>query len=149
MLGTFALSAGYYAAYYVQAQRVRALIRRDFEVAFAECDVLVGPTTPTTAFPLGARVDDPWQMYLADLFTLAPSLAGICALSLPCGFDSQGLPIGLHMMGPPFHEATVLRVAHAYEQATDWHTRRPGAVDGAPQCGKDPLEERAKTLQRR
>jgi aspartyl-tRNA(Asn)/glutamyl-tRNA(Gln) amidotransferase subunit A len=126
MLGTYALSAGYYDAYYLQAGKVRTLIRRDFDRALEQCDVLVAPTSPTTAFRLGEKVDDPLQMYLADVFTLALSLAGLCGLSLPCGFDAAGLPIGLQIMGGPFDEATVLRVAHAYEQATDWHTRRPG-----------------------
>jgi aspartyl-tRNA(Asn)/glutamyl-tRNA(Gln) amidotransferase subunit A len=125
MLGTYALSAGYYDAYYLKAQKVRRLIRRDFEAAFSRCDVLVGPTTPTTAFRIGERVDDPLQMYMADVFTLAVSLAGICGLSLPCGFDALGLPIGLQVMGPAFGEETVLQVAYAYEQATTWHTQRP------------------------
>ncbi len=126
MLGTYALSAGYYDAYYLKANQVRTLIRRDFDRALKQCDVLVAPTSPTTAFKLGERVDDPLQMYLADLFTLAPSLAGLCGLSLPCGFDADGLPIGLQIVGSAFDEATVLSVAHAYERATEWHTRRPG-----------------------
>jgi aspartyl-tRNA(Asn)/glutamyl-tRNA(Gln) amidotransferase subunit A len=120
MLGTYALSAGYHEAYYLKASRVRTLIRRDFDRALEACDVLVTPTTPTTAFRLGERLDDPLQMYLADTFTLALSLAGLCGLSLPCGFDGQGLPIGLQVMGGAFDEAMVLRVAHAYEQATRW-----------------------------
>jgi aspartyl-tRNA(Asn)/glutamyl-tRNA(Gln) amidotransferase subunit A len=125
MLGTYALSAGYYDAYYLKASQVRTLIRRDFDQALAKCDVLVAPTTPTTAFKLGEKTDDPLQMYLEDVFTLALSLAGLCGLSLPCGFDPMGLPIGLQIMGGAFDEATVLRVAHTYEQATDWHKRRP------------------------
>jgi aspartyl-tRNA(Asn)/glutamyl-tRNA(Gln) amidotransferase subunit A len=125
MLGTYALSAGYYDAYYLKASQVRTLIRRDFDQALAKCDVLVAPTTPTTAFKLGEKTDDPLQMYLEDVFTLALSLAGLCGLSLPCGFDQMGLPIGLQIMGGAFDEATVLRVAHAYEQATDWHKRKP------------------------
>jgi aspartyl-tRNA(Asn)/glutamyl-tRNA(Gln) amidotransferase subunit A len=125
MLGTYALSAGYYDAYYVKAGKVRTLIRRDFEQALETCDVLVAPTTPTTAFKIGEKVADPLQMYLADAFTLALSLAGLCGLSLPCGFDKDGLPIGLQVMGGAFDEATVLRVAHAYEQATDWSARVP------------------------
>jgi aspartyl-tRNA(Asn)/glutamyl-tRNA(Gln) amidotransferase subunit A len=125
MLGTYALSAGYYDAYYLKAGQVRTLIRRDFDRALERCDVLVAPTSPTTAFKIGEKVDDPMQMYLADVFTLALSLAGLCGLSLPCGFDDAGLPIGLQIMGGAFDEATVLRVAHAYEQATEWHTRRP------------------------
>jgi aspartyl-tRNA(Asn)/glutamyl-tRNA(Gln) amidotransferase subunit A len=125
MLGTYALSAGYYDAYYLKAGQVRTLIRRDFDEALAQCDVLVAPTAPTTAFRLGEKVGDPLQMYLQDVFTLALSLAGLCGLSLPCGFDAEGLPIGLQIMGGAFDEATVLRVAHAYEQATEWHRRRP------------------------
>ncbi len=125
MLGTYALSAGYYDAYYLKAGKVRTLIRRDFDQALARCDVLVAPTTPTTAFRLGEKVDDPLQMYLADLFTLALSLAGLCGVSVPCGFDQNGLPIGLQIMGRAFDEATVLRMAHAYEQATEWHLQHP------------------------
>jgi aspartyl-tRNA(Asn)/glutamyl-tRNA(Gln) amidotransferase subunit A len=125
MLGTYALSAGYYDAYYLKAGKVRTLIRRDFDQALEKCDVLVAPTSPTTAFKIGEKVDDPLQMYLADVFTLALSLAGLCGLSVPCGFDRAGLPIGLQIMGGAFDEATALRVAHAYEQATEWHTRRP------------------------
>ncbi len=125
MLGTYALSAGYYDAYYLKAGKVRTLIRQDFDRALRQCDVLVAPTTPTTAFKLGEKVDDPLQMYLQDIFTLALSLAGLCGLSLPCGFDAEGLPIGLQIMGGAFDEATVLRVAHAYEQATGWHNQKP------------------------
>jgi aspartyl-tRNA(Asn)/glutamyl-tRNA(Gln) amidotransferase subunit A len=128
MLGTYALSAGYYDAYYLKASQVRTLIRRDFDRALARCDVLVAPTTPTTAFRIGEKVDDPLQMYLQDVFTLALSLAGLPGLSLPCGFDGQGLPIGLQVMGGAFDEATVLRVAHAYERATEWHRRRPALI---------------------
>jgi aspartyl-tRNA(Asn)/glutamyl-tRNA(Gln) amidotransferase subunit A len=125
MLGTYALSAGYYDAYYVKAGKVRTLIRRDFDQALGQCDVLVAPTAPTTAFRIGEKVSDPLQMYMADTFTLALSLAGLCGLSLPCGFDQEGLPIGLQIMGGAFDEATVLRVGHAYEQATDWSARKP------------------------
>ncbi len=125
MLGTYALSAGYYDAYYLKAQKVRTLIKQDFDRAFERVDVLVAPTTPTTAFRLGEKVDDPLQMYLSDIFTLSVNLAGICAISLPCGFDAQGLPIGMQVMGPAFGEEAILRVAHAYEQATEWHKRRP------------------------
>jgi len=125
MLGTYALSAGYYDAYYLRASQVRTLIRRDFEQAWQTCDLLAAPATPTTAFKIGEKADDPLQMYLADVFTLALSLAGLCGISLPCGFDRAGLPIGLQIMGRAFDEATVLRAAHAYEQATEWHTRRP------------------------
>jgi aspartyl-tRNA(Asn)/glutamyl-tRNA(Gln) amidotransferase subunit A len=125
MLGTYALSAGYYDAYYLKAGQVRTLIRRDFDQALARCDVLASPTTPTTAFKIGEKAGDPLQMYLADVFTLALSLAGLCGLSVPCGMDRAGLPIGLQIMGRAFDEATVLRAAHAYEQATGWHARRP------------------------
>jgi aspartyl-tRNA(Asn)/glutamyl-tRNA(Gln) amidotransferase subunit A len=125
MLGTYALSAGYYDAYYLKASQVRTLIRRDFDRALSQCDVLLAPTTPRTAFRLGEMADDPLQMYLQDIFTLALSLAGLPGLSLPCGRDGDGLPIGLQVMGRAFDEATVLRVAHAYEQATAWHLR-PG-----------------------
>lgn len=124
MLGAYALSAGYYDAYYLKAQQVRTLIKRDFEDAFARCDVIAAPTTPSVAFCIGEKVDDPLQMYLSDVFTLSVNLAGICGLSLPCGFV-DGLPVGLQLIGPAFGEEVVLRVAYAYEQATDWHTRRP------------------------
>ncbi|MCL7454954.1 MAG: Asp-tRNA(Asn)/Glu-tRNA(Gln) amidotransferase subunit GatA [Anaerolineae bacterium] len=130
MLGTYALSAGYYDAYYLKASQVRTLIRRDFDQALEHCDVLLAPTAPTTAFKVGEIAGDPLQMYLQDIFTLALSLAGLPGLSLPCGFDGEGLPIGLQVMGRAFDEATVLRVAHAYEQATEWHRRAP-ALDGS------------------
>ena len=126
MLGTYALSAGYFDAYYLKAGKVRTLIRQDFDQALAQCDVLVAPTTPSTAFKVGEKVDDPLQMYLQDVFTLALSLAGLPGLSVPCGFDAEGLPIGLQIMGGAFDEATILHVGHAYEQATGWHRRRPG-----------------------
>ena len=125
MLGTYALSAGYYDAYYGQAQKVRTLIRQDFERAFEQVDLIACPVAPSTAFPIGAKTDDPLAMYLEDVFTLPPSLAGICGLSLPCGFDGQGLPIGLQLLGPAFGEARVLQAGHVYQQVTDWHTRRP------------------------
>jgi aspartyl-tRNA(Asn)/glutamyl-tRNA(Gln) amidotransferase subunit A len=125
MLGTYALSAGYYDAYYLKAQKVRTLIKSDFDAAFQRVDVIVAPTTPTTAFKIGAKIDDPLEMYLADVFTLSMNLAGICGLSLPCGFDEQGLPIGLQLMGPAFGEPADFRVAHVYESATEWHQRRP------------------------
>jgi aspartyl-tRNA(Asn)/glutamyl-tRNA(Gln) amidotransferase subunit A len=129
MLGTYALSAGYYDAYYLKAQKVRTLIKGDFDAAFEQVDVIVAPTSPTTAFRIGEKADDPLQMYLMDVFTLSMNLAGNCGLSLPCGFDLNGLPIGLQIMGPPLGEERVLRVAHAYEQATEWHTRRPVLVE--------------------
>jgi aspartyl-tRNA(Asn)/glutamyl-tRNA(Gln) amidotransferase subunit A len=125
MLGTYALSAGYYDAYYLKAQRVRTLIRMDFQKALESCDALVTPVAPTTAFRLGEKTADPLTMYLSDIFTISVNLAGLPALALPCGFDRAGLPIGLQVIGRPFEESTVLRVGHAYEQATEWHRRRP------------------------
>jgi aspartyl-tRNA(Asn)/glutamyl-tRNA(Gln) amidotransferase subunit A len=125
MLGTYALSAGYYDAYYLKAQKVRTLIKADFDAAFERVDVLVAPTSPTTAFCIGERTADPLQMYLSDVLTLAVNLAGICGVSVPCGFDAGGLPIGLQVSGPALGEGRILRTAYAYEQATDWHTRRP------------------------
>ena len=125
MLGTYALSAGYYDAYYLKAQQVRTLLKQDFERAFERVDVIACPTSPTTAFRIGEKADDPLSMYLADVFTLSLNLAGNCGLSLPCGFDEAVLPIGLQLIGPAFGEETVLRAAHAYEQATDWHRQRP------------------------
>lgn len=122
MLGTYALSAGYYDAYYLKAQKVRTLIKQDFDAAFAQVDVIACPTSPTTAFKIGERVDDPLQMYLSDVFTLAVNLAGICGISVPCGFDELGLPIGLQLLGPAFGEERILHVAYAYEQTTEWHT---------------------------
>jgi aspartyl-tRNA(Asn)/glutamyl-tRNA(Gln) amidotransferase subunit A len=125
MLGTYALSAGYYDAYYLKAQRVRTLVRRDFEEAFKRCDVIITPTAPTTAFKLGAKTQDPLQMYLSDIFTISINLAGVPALSLPCGFDREGMPIGMQMIGKHFDEATILRLAHHYEEATEWHKKKP------------------------
>ena len=125
MLGTYVLSAGYYDAYYLKAQRVRTLIRQDFEEAFTKCDVLVTPTSPTPAFRLGERTDDPLAMYLSDIFTIPANLAGIPGISIPCGLTQAGLPIGLQLLGPVLAEETLLRAAYAYEQATDWHSRRP------------------------
>lgn len=125
MLGTYALSAGYYDAYYGQAQKVRTLIKRDFEAAFGEVDLIAAPATPSTAFRFGQHSDDPLAMYLEDIFTLPANLAGIPGLALPAGFDQQGLPIGLQLMAPFFQEARLLQVAHAYQQLTDWHLRRP------------------------
>jgi aspartyl-tRNA(Asn)/glutamyl-tRNA(Gln) amidotransferase subunit A len=124
MLGAYALSAGYYDAYYGKAQRVRTLVRRDFQQAFEHVDVIVAPTTPTVAFKLGER-EDPLAMYLNDVFTIPVNLAGLPGISVPGGFTTGGLPIGLQLIGRAFDEATLLRVAHAYQQATDWHTRRP------------------------
>ena len=125
MLGTYALSAGYYDAYYIRAQKVRTLIKRDFEQAFEQVDVIAAPVAPTTAFKIGENVNDPIKMYLEDVFTLPLSLAGFCGISVPCGFDQQNLPIGLQLMGPAFGEATILNVAHAYQETTQWHLRKP------------------------
>ena len=125
MLGTYALSAGYYDAYYGKAQAVRTLITQDFDSVFEEVDLLVSPVTPTPAFPLGEKLQDPLQMYLSDMYTISASLAGIPAISIPCGFSQAGLPIGLQLMGRPFEESTILRAANAYEQATEWRKKRP------------------------
>jgi aspartyl-tRNA(Asn)/glutamyl-tRNA(Gln) amidotransferase subunit A len=125
MLGTYVLSAGYYDAYYLKAQRVRTLIRRDFEAAFKRCDVIVTPTAPTTAFLIGEKTRNPLEMYLSDIFTISVNLAGLPALSLPCGFDQDGMPIGMQIIGKHFDEGTILRVAHHYERSTDWHHKRP------------------------
>ncbi|MFZ5855313.1 MAG: Asp-tRNA(Asn)/Glu-tRNA(Gln) amidotransferase subunit GatA [Chloroflexota bacterium] len=130
MIGTYALSAGYYDAYYGQAQKVRTLITRDFEAAFSSVDVIAAPTTPSTAFAAGAHADDPLAMYLEDVFTLPANLAGIPGISFPVGFDSQGLPIGMQLLGPRFREDVVLRAAHAYQQVTDWHVKIPTVDDG-------------------
>jgi aspartyl-tRNA(Asn)/glutamyl-tRNA(Gln) amidotransferase subunit A len=121
MLGTYALSSGYYDAYYLKAQKVRTLIRQDFLAAFEQVDVLLTPVAPTPAFRLGEKTADPLQMYLSDIFTIPVNLAGTCALSLPCGFSAAGLPIGLQLIGKPFAEAELLHAAYAYEQATEWH----------------------------
>jgi len=125
MIGTYTLSAGYYDAYYLKAQKVRTLIKQDFEQAFAQVDVLVCPTAPTTAFKIGEKTDDPLSMYLLDLMTIPANLAGLPAISLPCGFDKQGLPIGIQLIGNVLKEDVLLNVAYAYEQATAWHQRSP------------------------
>jgi aspartyl-tRNA(Asn)/glutamyl-tRNA(Gln) amidotransferase subunit A len=125
MLGTYALSAGYYDAYYKKALQVRRLIRQDFDQAFAEIDLIVGPVTPSPAFRIGEKIDNPLEMYLYDLYTVSTNLAGIAAISVPCGFSSTGLPIGLHLQAPPFEEERLLRGAAMFQQATGWHTRRP------------------------
>ena len=125
LIGTYVLSAGYYDAYYLQAQKIRRLIADDFAQAFKVCDVIVGPTAPNTAFKLGAKTDDPVQMYLNDLYTIPANLAGLPGMSLPCGFDRQGLPIGLQLVGDYFAEARMLNIAHQYQLAIDWHARLP------------------------
>jgi aspartyl-tRNA(Asn)/glutamyl-tRNA(Gln) amidotransferase subunit A len=124
MLGTYALSAGYYDAYYLKAQKVRTLIKRDFEKAFGQYDVLVTPVSPTVAFKIGEKVDDPVQMYLSDVCTLPINIAGVPAISIPAGFV-DGLPVGMQIIGKHFSEEMLLRVAYAYEQATPWHTKKP------------------------
>ncbi|GGG16874.1 Asp-tRNA(Asn)/Glu-tRNA(Gln) amidotransferase subunit GatA [Paenibacillus aceti] len=124
MLGTYALSSGYYDAYYLKAQKVRTLIKQDFDQTFEKYDVIIGPTAPTTAFQLGSQVDDPLTMYLNDILTIPVSLAGVPALSVPCGF-AEGMPVGLQIIGKAFDESTILRVAHAYEAHTDHHKQRP------------------------
>ncbi|HGJ64442.1 TPA: Asp-tRNA(Asn)/Glu-tRNA(Gln) amidotransferase subunit GatA, partial [bacterium] len=125
MLGTYALSSGYYDAYYLKAQKVRTMIKQDFDKAFEKYDVLVTPTSPTTAFKFGEKMDDPLSMYLADIFTVNCNLAGIPGMSIPCGFSSSGMPIGLQILGKPFDEEMIFRVAYTYEQNTDHHTKRP------------------------
>jgi len=124
MLGTYALSAGYYDAYYLKAQKVRTLIKADFDEVFARCHVVVGPTSPSVAFRLGERLDDPLQMYLSDIFTIPANLAGLCGISVPCGL-ADGLPVGLQIMAPAFQESAMFQVAHAYQQSTAWHTMKP------------------------
>jgi aspartyl-tRNA(Asn)/glutamyl-tRNA(Gln) amidotransferase subunit A len=126
MLGTFALSSGYYEAYYRKAQQARTLIKGDFEAVFREVDVIATPTTPEAAFRIGEKVEDPLRMYLSDIFTISVNLAGVPAISVPCGFTAGSLPVGLQLIGRHFDESSILRVAHAFEQATEWHRRRPG-----------------------
>ncbi|WP_305073114.1 Asp-tRNA(Asn)/Glu-tRNA(Gln) amidotransferase subunit GatA [Propionivibrio sp.] len=128
LIGTYVLSHGYYDAYYLQAQRIRRLIANDFVEAFKHCDVIMGPTSPTTAFRLGEKAADPVQMYLSDIYTIAVNLAGLPGMSIPCGF-AGGLPAGLQIIGDYFSEARLLNVAHRYQQATDWHLRQPAALD--------------------
>jgi aspartyl-tRNA(Asn)/glutamyl-tRNA(Gln) amidotransferase subunit A len=125
MLGTYALSSGYKDAYYLKALRVRRLIKEDFDRAFTECDVIMGPTAPTAAFKIGAKTDDPLAMYLSDIYTITANLAGIPGLSIPCGFTAIGLPVGLQIVAPHFQEEKLLRVARMHERETDWHMRRP------------------------
>ncbi|MEX0866908.1 MAG: amidase family protein, partial [Pirellulales bacterium] len=124
MLGTYALSSGYYDAYYLKALKVRRLIRNDYDEAFQQCDMLIGPVSPTPAFKLGDKVDDPLAMYLVDLYTVSANLAGIAGISLPCGFATGNLPIGVQLQGPALGEETLLRAAHMYQQETDWHLKK-------------------------
>jgi aspartyl-tRNA(Asn)/glutamyl-tRNA(Gln) amidotransferase subunit A len=126
MLGTYALSSGYYDAYYLKALKVRRLIKDDYDKAFAQCDVLLGPTAPTAAFKIGEKVEDPLAMYLSDIYTISCNLAGTAGISIPCGFTKSRLPIGLQLQAPPFAEEKLLRIARMYERATDWHSKRPG-----------------------
>ena len=125
LLGTFVLSAGYYDAYYNKAQKVRTLIQRDYQRVFESCDLLASPITPGPAWPLGERTDDPLRMYLSDVFTVTVNLAGLPAISVPCGFGADSLPTGLQLIAPALGEETLLRAADAYQQRTDWHTRAP------------------------
>ena len=125
LVGTYVLSHGYYDAYYLQAQKIRRLIAKDFSEAFTGCDLIMGPAAPTTAFEIGAMSEDPVQMYLNDIFTIPASLAGLPGMSIPCGFDAKGLPVGLQVMGNYFSEARMLNAAHQYQKATDWHLRVP------------------------
>jgi aspartyl-tRNA(Asn)/glutamyl-tRNA(Gln) amidotransferase subunit A len=129
LVGTYVLSHGYYDAYYLRAQKVRRLIARDFQDAFRRCDVILGPVTPKTAFKLGEKTSDPVQMYLEDIYTTPANLAGLPGMSIPCGFDAQGLPVGLQIIGNHFAEARMLNVAHQYQQGTDWHTRAPAGIE--------------------
>ena len=128
LIGTYVLSAGYYDAYYLKAQKLRRLIAQDFTDAFKHCDVIMGPTTPTTAFNLGEKSDDPVSMYLSDIYTIAVNLAGLPGMSIPVGFGSNGRPVGMQIIGNYFTEAKMLNVAHQYQQATDWHLRMPSAI---------------------
>jgi len=129
LIGTYVLSHGYYDAYYIRAQKLRRLIARDFTEAFKQCDLIMGPTSPTTAFKLGEKAGDPVQMYLSDIYTIAVNLAGLPGMSVPCGFDGKGLPVGLQIIGNYFSEVRMLNAAHQYQLATDWHTRAPAGID--------------------
>jgi len=129
MIGTYVLSHGYYDAYYIKAQRIRRLIAQDFAEAFKQCDVIMGPTSPTTAFKLGEKGDDPVQMYLSDIYTIAVNLAGLPGMSIPCGFGKNNMPVGLQIIGNYFDEARMLNVAHQYQLAADWHGRSPTGME--------------------
>lgn len=131
MLGTYALSSGYYDAYYLKALQVRTLIKQDFENAFDDVDVIVGPTSPVPPIRVGEKIDDPLAMYLIDIYTVSANLAGIPGISVPCGFTDKGLPVGLQLMAPHFAESKLLRIAHQFQCRTDWHTRTPPAADGS------------------
>ena len=129
LIGTYVLSHGYYDAYYLKAQKIRRLIAQDFAEAYKQCDLIMGPTSPSVAFGLGAKASDPVQMYLNDIYTTAANLAGLPAMSIPCGFGEGNMPVGLHVMGNYFAEADMLRAAHQYQLATDWHLRQPAGVE--------------------
>jgi aspartyl-tRNA(Asn)/glutamyl-tRNA(Gln) amidotransferase subunit A len=129
MLGTYALSSGYYDAYYLKALKVRNLIRNDFTSVFEKCDCIMMPVSPTTAFKIGEKVDDPLKMYLSDVYTIAANLAGVPAISIPCGFDEKELPIGLQILAPAFAEDKLLRIAGMFEKQTDWHKKRATIID--------------------
>lgn len=129
MLGTYSLSSGYYDAYYLRGQKVRTLIKNDFDQAFKECDAIITPTSPTTAFKIGEKTNDPLSMYLSDIYTISANLSGVPAISLPCGFSRAGLPIGLQIFAKPFDEEMIFRIAHTYEQHTEWHTLKPRIKD--------------------
>ncbi len=128
LIGTYVLSHGYYDAYYLKAQRIRRLIAQDFAEAFRRCDLVMGPTSPTVAFPIGAKAADPVQMYLNDIYTIPANLAGLPGMSIPCGFGEHNLPVGLHVVGNYFAEARMLAAAHRYQRATDWHSRAPAGI---------------------
>jgi aspartyl-tRNA(Asn)/glutamyl-tRNA(Gln) amidotransferase subunit A len=130
LVGTYVLSHGYYDAYYLQAQKVRRLIAQDFAAAFKHCDFILGPTSPTVAFRIGEKVADPVTMYLNDIYTIGANLAGLPALSIPCGFGRGGLPVGLQIVGDYFAEARMLNLAHRFQRATDWHLRLPAMAKG-------------------
>jgi aspartyl-tRNA(Asn)/glutamyl-tRNA(Gln) amidotransferase subunit A len=124
MLGTYVLSSGYYDAYYKKAQKVRTLLKNDFDKAFQKVDIIATPTSPTTAFKIGEKTSDPLTMYLSDIFTIAPNMAGLPGISIPCGFDAKNLPVGLQLLGRPFGEQDILNASHAYQGATEWHKRK-------------------------
>jgi aspartyl-tRNA(Asn)/glutamyl-tRNA(Gln) amidotransferase subunit A len=129
MIGTYVLSHGYYDAYYLKAQRIRRIIAQDFQEAFKNCDIIAGPVAPTVAGKLGEKTSDPTQMYLEDIYTLSPNLAGLPAMSVPCGFGDNGMPVGIQLIGNYFSEARLLQLAHAYQMETDWHMRLSPVVE--------------------
>jgi aspartyl-tRNA(Asn)/glutamyl-tRNA(Gln) amidotransferase subunit A len=135
LIGTYVLSHGYYDAYYLQAQKIRRLIARDFSAAFGQCDVIMGPAAPSVAFDLGAKTGDAVQMYLDDLYTIPINLAGLPGMSIPCGFGNKGRPVGLQIVGNYWSEARMLSCAHAYQQVTDWHARQPKGFEHADERG--------------